>query len=132
MVEIEKVRGMDRDRDFDVVALTGLERLAQEHGVQSKVYKEAQRVVSQWLSNDLQTQQRQQTTTLVMTPYTNTLNKRAVPVGKIDAVSDFQLLFWTGVFLVLITFGILTFVYQLGNVDSGSAVLTSTALPKQD
>ncbi|KAI8340810.1 hypothetical protein BC941DRAFT_467977 [Chlamydoabsidia padenii] len=121
MAEMEKARA----GDFDVVELTGLDCLAKEHGTQSTVYKEAQRVVSQWLS-ELQDH------TLVMTPYTHSINKRALPVTKIDAVSDFQLLFWTGVFLVLVTAGVLTFVYQLGYADSGNTVFASTVLPKQD
>ncbi|CAO3595353.1 unnamed protein product [Absidia cylindrospora] len=125
MVEIEMIRGM-LDKGA-IVEMAGLELLAQEHGTQATVYKDAQQIVSNLISNHLPQQ-----TTLIVTPWIKKVDRRAVPVEKINAVSDFQLLFWTGVFLVLVTSGILVFVYQLGGVDSGNVVLTSTALPKQD
>ncbi|KAI8098551.1 uncharacterized protein BX664DRAFT_319014 [Halteromyces radiatus] len=128
MIEMEKIRGMT-NKDFNVVRLTGLKQLGQEHGINSNVYREAQQVVQQLINNDIE-QQQKETMTLIMTPWTNTMEKRAVP-EKINAVSDFQLLFWTGVFLVLVTSGVLTFVYRLGSVDTGNVVMTST-LPKQD
>ncbi|ORZ24607.1 hypothetical protein BCR42DRAFT_403283 [Absidia repens] len=131
MVEIEKLRGMELTKDLNVVEMTGLEQLAKAHGAQSAAYKEAQKVVSDLITNDLMKQQQDQQMTLVLTPFTNQINKRA-PVEKINAVSDFQLLFWTGVFLVLVVSGVLAFVYQLGNSDAGNVVLTTTSLPKQD
>ncbi|CAO3599830.1 unnamed protein product [Absidia cylindrospora] len=130
MVEMEQLRGMEWTKDLNVVEMTGLEQLAKAHGTQSAAYKEAQKVVSDLLTKDWIHQDQQMT--LVLTPYTNQINKRAVPVEKINAVSDFQLLFWTGVFLVLLISGVLAFVYQLGYSDAGNVVLTTTSLPKQD
>ncbi|ORZ07577.1 hypothetical protein BCR42DRAFT_150324 [Absidia repens] len=56
-----------------IVEMTGLELLAQEHGIPATVYKEAQQVISNFISNHLPQQ-----TTLVVTP-----------VEKINTVNDF-------------------------------------------
>ncbi|KAI8882109.1 hypothetical protein K501DRAFT_286063 [Backusella circina FSU 941] len=50
----------------------------------------------------------------------------------IDAVSDFQLLFWTGVFLIVTTAGVLTFVYKSGDIENGGVIMSAQPLPKQD
>ncbi|KAI9311379.1 hypothetical protein BX666DRAFT_1997840 [Dichotomocladium elegans] len=49
-----------------------------------------------------------------------------------DAVADFQLLFWTGVTLIILTSGVLMFVYKSGEVGNGGVILVPQALPKQD
>jgi hypothetical protein len=47
----------------------------------------------------------------------------------INSVADFQLLFWTGVFFIVTTAGVLTFVYQSGDIEHGSML---NSLPKQE
>jgi hypothetical protein len=49
----------------------------------------------------------------------------------IDAVSDFQLLFWTSVLLFVITASVVVCVYQSGNIVDGGIIMAQT-LPKQD
>jgi hypothetical protein len=50
----------------------------------------------------------------------------------IDAVSDFHLLFWTSVFFIVTTAGVLTFVYKSGDIDNGGVIMSAQPLPKQD
>ncbi|KAI8885031.1 hypothetical protein K501DRAFT_246630 [Backusella circina FSU 941] len=47
----------------------------------------------------------------------------------INSVADFQLLFWTGVFFIVTTAGVLTFVYKSGDIEHGSML---NSLPKQE
>lgn len=49
-----------------------------------------------------------------------------------DAVGDFQLLFWTGVGLTVLTSGVLLFVYKSGNVGNGGILAAPQPLPKRD
>ncbi|KAG0174088.1 hypothetical protein DFQ28_009740 [Apophysomyces sp. BC1034] len=49
----------------------------------------------------------------------------------VDATADFQLLFWTGVFLIILVGGVLLFVYKSGDVGNGGIIMTQS-LPKQD
>lgn len=49
----------------------------------------------------------------------------------IDAVSDFQLLFWTSVLLIVITASVLVCVYQSGDIVDGGIIMAQS-LPKQD
>lgn len=49
----------------------------------------------------------------------------------IDAVNDFQLLFWTSVLLVVITASVVVCVYQSGNMVDGGVIMAQS-LPKQD
>ncbi|KAI9480611.1 MAG: hypothetical protein EXX96DRAFT_563498 [Benjaminiella poitrasii] len=49
----------------------------------------------------------------------------------IDAVGDFQLLFWTSVLLIVITASVVVCVYQSGNIVDGGIIMTQS-LPKQD
>ncbi|ORY97964.1 hypothetical protein BCR43DRAFT_490630 [Syncephalastrum racemosum] len=50
----------------------------------------------------------------------------------IDATADFQLLFWSGVFLIVLTSGVLLFVYKSGNVEDSGVMAVPSSLPKQD
>ncbi|KAI7866549.1 hypothetical protein BDF14DRAFT_1812661 [Spinellus fusiger] len=50
----------------------------------------------------------------------------------VDVSSDFQLLFWTGVGLVLLTSGVLLFVYNSGNIDTSAILSTPHTLPKRE
>ncbi|KAI9251456.1 hypothetical protein BDA99DRAFT_521917 [Phascolomyces articulosus] len=50
-----------------------------------------------------------------------------------NVVGDFQLLFWTGVGLIIVTVGSLLFVYNNGGgADSDSIMMVPQSLPKQD
>lgn len=49
----------------------------------------------------------------------------------VDAVGDFQLLFWTSVLLVVITASVVVCVYQSGNIVDGGIIMAQS-LPKQD
>lgn len=49
----------------------------------------------------------------------------------IDAVSDFQLLFWTSVLLIVVTASVVVCVYQSGNIVDGGIIMAQS-LPKQD
>ncbi|KAI8143688.1 hypothetical protein BJV82DRAFT_611348 [Fennellomyces sp. T-0311] len=49
-----------------------------------------------------------------------------------DVVADFQLLFWTGVFLTLLTTGCLLFVYNSGGSGTDGVMMVPSSLPKQD
>lgn len=49
----------------------------------------------------------------------------------VDAVADFQLLFWTSVLLVVITASVVVCVYQSGNIVDGGIIMAQS-LPKQD
>lgn len=49
----------------------------------------------------------------------------------VDAVNDFQLLFWTSVLLVVITASVVVCVYQSGNIVDGGVIMAQS-LPKQD
>lgn len=49
----------------------------------------------------------------------------------IDAVGDFQLLFWTSVLLVVITASVVVCVYQSGDIVDGGIIMAQS-LPKQD
>ncbi|KAI9485007.1 hypothetical protein BDB00DRAFT_851794 [Zychaea mexicana] len=50
-----------------------------------------------------------------------------------NVVADFQLLFWTGVALIILTTGSLMFVYQSGGgSDSEGVMMVPQSLPKQD
>ncbi|CEP12128.1 hypothetical protein [Parasitella parasitica] len=49
----------------------------------------------------------------------------------IDAVGDFQLLFWTSVLLVVITTSVVVCIYQSGNIVDGGIIMAQS-LPKQD
>ncbi|KAI8996868.1 hypothetical protein BDB01DRAFT_768781 [Pilobolus umbonatus] len=49
----------------------------------------------------------------------------------IDAVGDFQLLFWTSVLLIVVTTSVVGCVYQSGNTNEGG-ILMAQSLPKQD
>ncbi|KAI7898338.1 uncharacterized protein BX663DRAFT_525484 [Cokeromyces recurvatus] len=49
----------------------------------------------------------------------------------IDAVGDFQLLFWTSVLLIVITASVVVCVYQSGNIIDGGIIMTQS-IPKQD
>ncbi|OAD77554.1 hypothetical protein PHYBLDRAFT_157785 [Phycomyces blakesleeanus NRRL 1555(-)] len=50
----------------------------------------------------------------------------------VDSTSDFQLLFWTGVSLIILTSGVLVFIYNSGNIDNGGILMGTQSLPKQD
>lgn len=49
----------------------------------------------------------------------------------INAVADFQLLFWTGILLIVITASVVGCVYQSGNMVDGGIIMAQS-LPKQD
>ncbi|CDS12498.1 hypothetical protein LRAMOSA04692 [Lichtheimia ramosa] len=49
-----------------------------------------------------------------------------------DAIGDFQLLFWTGVTLLVLTAGAMLFVYKDCNVDNGGIMMVPQVPPKQD
>ncbi|KAI8977153.1 hypothetical protein BDF20DRAFT_873290 [Mycotypha africana] len=49
----------------------------------------------------------------------------------VDAVGDFQLLFWTSVFLVVVTSGVVFCVYQSGSNSDGGIIMTQSA-PKHE
>jgi hypothetical protein len=49
----------------------------------------------------------------------------------INAVGDFQLLFWTSVLLIVITASVVVCVYQSGNMVDGGIIMAQS-LPKQD
>ena len=49
----------------------------------------------------------------------------------VNAVSDFQLLFWTSVLLIVITASVVVCVYQSGNIVDGGIIMAQS-LPKQD
>lgn len=49
----------------------------------------------------------------------------------INSVADFQLLFWTGVLLIVITASVVVCVYQSGNMVDGGIIMAQS-LPKQD
>lgn len=49
----------------------------------------------------------------------------------IDAVGDFQLLFWTSVLLIVITASVVVCVYQSGNIVDGGIIMAQS-LPKQE
>ncbi|RCI05334.1 hypothetical protein CU098_003043, partial [Rhizopus stolonifer] len=49
----------------------------------------------------------------------------------VNAVSDFQLLFWTSVLLIVITASVVVCVYQSGNIVDGGIVMTQS-VPKQE
>ncbi|KAK4517756.1 uncharacterized protein ATC70_001100 [Mucor velutinosus] len=49
----------------------------------------------------------------------------------VDAVGDFQLLFWTSVLLIVITASVVVCVYQSGNIVDGGIIMAQS-LPKQD
>ncbi|KAF7720922.1 hypothetical protein EC973_005768 [Apophysomyces ossiformis] len=48
----------------------------------------------------------------------------------VDATADFQLLFWTGVGLIVLVGGVLMFVYKSGDINNG--IILTQSLPKQD
>ncbi|CAO3617588.1 unnamed protein product [Cunninghamella echinulata] len=136
MVEVEQVRNI-QPKDFNVIEMNGLQMIGQEYGTDSKVYQEAQHIISQLITNEFN--QHQKGTTLILTPMTTNVEQHQLrrrqqqqPDQRIDLTSDFQLLFWTGVFLILLTSGIVTFAFSLGNNDTGGVVLTTSTLPKQD
>ncbi|KAI8384866.1 uncharacterized protein BYT42DRAFT_492783 [Radiomyces spectabilis] len=55
------------------------------------------------------------------------------PSCQFEDVSDhFQLLFWTSVGLIIVTAGVLVFVYKSGNIENGGIMMGPQALPKQD
>ncbi|KAI9301178.1 hypothetical protein BJ944DRAFT_234152 [Cunninghamella echinulata] len=137
MVEVEQVRNI-QPKEFNVIEMNGLQMIGQEYGTDSRVYQEAQQIISQLISNKFN--QHQKGTTLILTPMTTNVEQHQLrrrqqqqqPDQRIDLTSDFQLLFWTGVFLILLTSGIVTFAFSLGNNDTGGVVLTTSTLPKQD
>lgn len=49
----------------------------------------------------------------------------------VDAVNDFQLLFWTSVLLIVVTTSVVVCVYQSGSDAEGAIIMTQSA-PKQD
>jgi hypothetical protein len=49
----------------------------------------------------------------------------------INAVADFQLLFWTSVLLIVITASVVVCVYQSGNMVDGGIIMAQS-LPKQE
>jgi hypothetical protein len=49
----------------------------------------------------------------------------------INAVADFQLLFWTSVLLIVITASVVVCVYQSGNMVDGGIIM-ARSLPKQE
>ncbi|ORX46543.1 hypothetical protein DM01DRAFT_1150059 [Hesseltinella vesiculosa] len=128
MKDMEAIHQWLKDKKNSVLELTGLQQLGEEHGPSSKVYQQAHGLIQQVVPSMLE----EQGTTVVVTPFTHRASKRAPQEKKVDIVSDFQLLFWTGVLLVLVTFGVLSFMYQLGSSTSSGVVLTATSLPKQD
>lgn len=49
----------------------------------------------------------------------------------VNAVNDFQLLFWTSVLLIVVTTSVVVCVYSSGS-DSESAIIMTQSAPKQD
>jgi hypothetical protein len=49
----------------------------------------------------------------------------------VDAVSDFQLLFWTSVLLIVITTSVVACIYQSGS-DADTGIIMTQSPPKQE
>lgn len=135
IVEVETV-GQLEPKSFNVIEMNGLQLISEEYGTDSMTYKQAQLIINDLINNKFN--QHQKGTTLILTPPSDDINnnndirtRQQIPVQRIDLTTDFQLLFWTGVFLILLTSGVVTFAFSLGNGESSGVVLTTT-LPKQD
>ncbi|KAI8070767.1 hypothetical protein BC940DRAFT_295508 [Gongronella butleri] len=120
----------DDDAKNTVMELTGLQQLGDAYGRDSAVYHAAHSLVQLVVPEMLQVKG----TTVVVPPNQRIVHTKRAPQEneKIDIVSDFQLLFWTGVALILLVSAVLVFMYQLGASESSGVVLTAPSLPKQD
>ncbi|CAO3626272.1 unnamed protein product [Cunninghamella blakesleeana] len=135
IAEVETIRKLE-PKGFNVIEMNGLQLISKEYGTDSMTYQQAQSIINDFINKNFN--QQEKGTTLILTPPSDNDNnnnhihtRQQAPDQRIDLTTDFQLLFWTGIFLILLTSGVVTFAFSLGNSESGGVVLTTT-LPKQD